>query len=234
MQLFLIFVLFSKLALSLQTETVIQFAYTEVVGRADTPVTTRTLNGVSIPWNDSAHGVDSLRDILFQTEQGPFLEKSLEIILDSFNHTTASNHTYQRMRKCQLDGYRVRWVSDLVRYDGADYLRLNGSTNTWTAAVPQAKALQQVWASDAARTRSERVCLENACTELLKDLAQAKHSALEDQESQAVMLVWVTLLAAASLLGLTFISFLLFKRQASNGSGHPGGQSAVKTVDYRA
>ncbi|KAG9348204.1 hypothetical protein JZ751_001939 [Albula glossodonta] len=83
------------------------------------------------------------------------------------------------MRTCQLEGYRVEWVSDLVRYDGVDYLRLDGSTDTWMAAVPQAQVLQQLWAGDAEHARSERACLENSCTEMLKDLTQNSLSSVE-------------------------------------------------------
>ncbi|KAI1893832.1 hypothetical protein AGOR_G00127730 [Albula goreensis] len=224
MQLFFYIFMFSKLVLSFPKATVIQYAYTEVVGSADTPVITRTLNGVLVPWNYSGHDENTLRDIfLLNTEQENLFEKSLPIILKSFNHTTARNHTYQRMRTCQLEGYRVEWVSDLVRYDGVDYLRLDGKTDTWRAAVPQAQVLQQLWAGDAEHAQNERACLENSCAEMLKDLTQNSLSSVEGPERQEVMSVWFPVLAAVALFGLMLISFLMFKKQVSKGSGLPGG-----------
>ncbi|KAJ8256874.1 hypothetical protein COCON_G00190260 [Conger conger] len=220
-QLFSFLFLLSKLELSLQKEAFIQYVYTEVVGRTDTPVATRTLNGIPVPWN--YFGPDIQRDSVVNTVHGPFFETSLKIILESFNHTTASNHTYQRIRTCKLDGYRVEWVSDLVRYDGADYLRLSERTGVWTAAVPQAEALRRLWASESVPTQHQRLRLEKACTELLQQLARAKHSTPGGPERQPAMFVWVSALAVLSMMGLLLISFLLFKRQVSNGNGNPGG-----------
>ncbi|KAJ8368125.1 hypothetical protein SKAU_G00081530 [Synaphobranchus kaupii] len=87
MQLFLKFFLLAKLASSLQKDAVIQYVYTEVVGRADTPVATRTLNGAPVPWNYSGHDIQ--RDNINNSVHDPFFETSLKIILESFNHTSA-------------------------------------------------------------------------------------------------------------------------------------------------
>ncbi|KAG7471010.1 hypothetical protein MATL_G00120040 [Megalops atlanticus] len=217
---FLMFSLLFRLTISLQKETVIQFVYTEVVGRAETPVATVVLNGVPVLWSD-VQDRNILHEIFIKTKHDPFFVNSLKIMVDSSNHTTVSNHTYRRLRECQLDGHRVLSVSDQVQYDGTRFLSLDKTTDTWMAAVPQARALQELWDSDKARTQRERMSLERACIQLLKDIKHSKDTVTKPEKQEALSF-WLPVLAALLLVGLILVSILVFKKQGSKGSGYAG------------
>ncbi|XP_036393328.1 uncharacterized protein LOC118783520 [Megalops cyprinoides] len=217
---FLMCLLLFKLTVSLQKETVIQFVYTEVVGRAETAVATVALNGVPVLWSD-VQDRNILHEFFIKTKHDPFLINSLKIMVDSSNHTTASNHTYRRLRECRLDEYRVLSVSDQVQYDGTRFLSLDKTTDTWMATVPQARVLQELWDSDKARTQHERMRLERACIQLLKDITHSKDTVTEPERREAFSF-WLPVLAALLLVGLVLVSVLVFKKQGSKGSGYAG------------
>ncbi|KAJ8378083.1 hypothetical protein AAFF_G00247970, partial [Aldrovandia affinis] len=95
------------------------------------------------------------------------------MIIKSFKHTTANRHTYQRTRKCRLEGFKILKVSDRIQYDGREYLSLDSFANTWTAAVPQALALKQQWDQGAEK---HELNLRNGCIELIKAFKRNEHS----------------------------------------------------------
>lgn len=79
------------------------------------------------------------------------------------------NHTCVRSRECILEGSQLHWT-DRVLCDGTVYLTLDRS-GLWTAHVPQAQALKELWDQEVLRTRAEGVRLQEGCIKLMRALS---------------------------------------------------------------
>lgn len=64
-------------------------------------------------------------------------------------------------------------ISDRIKHNGKDYLSLDQTTDTWVALDPQAVFLKKELDRDSERTVRDRMCFQEACTELMKDLNQS-------------------------------------------------------------
>ncbi|XP_041697825.1 uncharacterized protein LOC121535137 isoform X1 [Coregonus clupeaformis] len=219
MRLPLTFILLFKLNWGLPTDTVIQFQRSGVVGEVET-VEQVLVNGAPL----SSYGKDVsgiIRDVLLDNYSESF-QQAFEIE-ENVTNTMTKNHTYHylRVRECKLDGFRVVRLTDQLLVNGNDFLTLDRSTDTWTAEVPQALALKQLWDWDTERMRRERIQLHESCTELMKELTYSEPTTTG--AGMSMLTVLAPLLACLAFIALVIASFLISKRQDPNGSGHPGG-----------
>ncbi|XP_029381152.1 uncharacterized protein LOC115058012 [Echeneis naucrates] len=123
------------------------------------------------------------------------------------------NHIVLRARECILEGSELHWT-DQIFYDGKVYLTLD-HTGTWTAHVPQALAFKVLWAEDLQQTKTDKTCLKEKCSNLLR-----KIKLLEEQPGIPLPRILIPILALSAFTGLIFISFFLSK---NCGFRHPGG-----------
>lgn len=143
---------------------------------------------------------------------------ALPLTLISINHTSLlRNHTILRSRECILEGSELHWT-DRVFYDGKVYLTLNHS-DVWTAHVPQALLLKEVWDQEAPSAGTEGKPLREVCFKLMKELK------LSEARSDSVAgtpwpHIFIPGLALLILFGVIIISLLIYKNQ---GLRHPGG-----------
>ncbi|XP_029971843.1 uncharacterized protein LOC115406088 isoform X2 [Salarias fasciatus] len=136
--------------------------------------------------------------------------------LISINHTSPlRNHTILRSRECILEGSELHWT-DRVFYDGKVYLTLDHS-GVWTAHVPQALPLKEVWDQEAQGTGSEGKLLPEFCFKLMKEL---KLSEAQSDSGIPWIQILIPILALLMLSGVLIISLLISKNQ---GLRHPGG-----------
>ncbi|CAB1326045.1 unnamed protein product [Coregonus sp. 'balchen'] len=159
-------------------DTVIQFQRSGVVGEVET-VEQVLVNGAPL----SSYGKDVsgiIRDVLLDNYSESF-QQAFEIE-ENVPNTMTKNHTYHylRVRECKLDGFRVVRLTDQILVNGNDFLTLDRSTDTWTAEVPQALALKQLWDWDTERMRRERIQLHESCTELMKELTYSEPTTTGD------------------------------------------------------
>ncbi|XP_027875248.1 uncharacterized protein LOC114145820 [Xiphophorus couchianus] len=125
------------------------------------------------------------------------------------------NHTVLRSRECIIEGSRLHW-SDRVFCDGKVFLTLEHN-NTWTAHVPEAKALKNLWDQEVEHSKIERSRLQEGCIQLMKEL---KLSEEESVHGIALPRFLIPILAVTAFLMLIIVTILI-----SRGSGliHPGG-----------
>lgn len=134
----------------------------------------------------------------------------------SVNQTAVlRNHTVRRSRECILEGSQLRWA-DHVFYDGKVYLTLDHN-DTWTAHIPQALALKELWDQEAQRTRMERIRLQEGCIKLMRELKLSEEQSVPGTPLPHFL---IPVLAFMAFTGLTIISLLLSKKL---GLRHPGG-----------
>nr|XP_046178443.1 uncharacterized protein LOC124010124 isoform X2 [Oncorhynchus gorbuscha] len=96
----------------------------------------------------------------------------------------------------------------------------NTMTNTWTAEVPQALSLKQLWDWDTEFTRREKMQLHEICTELMKELRQSEPTT---NRGTSLLTVLAPLFACLTFVVMVIASFLLSKQQDPRVSRHPGG-----------
>lgn len=197
-------------------ETMIRYQCRGIVGRTDTN-DTLTINSVPIAWSDRPNNG-------FLSVDSDSFHMTLKMIARSFNHST-SNHTYQRTRECLLEGLTVRRVSDRIHYDSAEYLSLNSAANTWTAAVPQARALQQQWDRDNGRTERHKIDLQNGCTELFKAFSHSNSNSVSGASLAGLLLLAFVI---AAFLGQFMVTFFISR----HCSKHTGGGVLGSIVHY--
>ncbi|XP_015216910.2 zinc-alpha-2-glycoprotein-like [Lepisosteus oculatus] len=194
---FFIFIFFQTLTIPVTAGTfTLRYLYTGVARDVDrfSFSAVLTLNHVPILFYDSRTGnivprQEWLREAfdsafwdterMRNREQLIVFESTMLLMMQSFNHTTAEPHTYQRLRECKLEANGDVRVSDRFGYDGVDYLSLDQGTGTWIPAVPQAQSVKQKWDADTARTQECRVYLEEECIQVLKTLIRNGTGALE-------------------------------------------------------
>ncbi|KAM9349160.1 uncharacterized protein ABDE67_008876 [Symphorus nematophorus] len=164
------------------------------------------LNGVSL--TGTSQEVDNIVQMISADALLP--------ILITVNQTSVlRNHTVLRSRECILEGSQLHWT-DRVFYDGKVYLTLD-HTDSWTAHVPQALALKELWDQEVSRTKMERIRLQEGCVKLMRELRlSVEHSAPRAPLPQYL----IPVLALLAFTGLIIISLLLSKNL---GLRHPGG-----------
>ncbi|XP_029498320.1 uncharacterized protein LOC115114322 isoform X2 [Oncorhynchus nerka] len=96
----------------------------------------------------------------------------------------------------------------------------NTMTNTWTAEVPQALSLKQLWDWDTEFTRREKMQLHEICTELMKELRQSEPTT---NRGTSLLTVLAPLFACLTFVVMVIASFLISKQQDPRVSRHPGG-----------
>uniref|UniRef100_W5LXP7 Major histocompatibility complex class I UBA n=1 Tax=Lepisosteus oculatus TaxID=7918 RepID=W5LXP7_LEPOC len=91
----------------------------------------------------------------------------IEILRQRFNQT-GGVHTWQLMYGCELDSDGTTRGYFQFGYDGADYISLDKSTLTWTAANQRAVITKNKWDATGADARFQTNYLENTCIEWVK------------------------------------------------------------------
>ncbi|XP_007559515.1 uncharacterized protein LOC103143056 [Poecilia formosa] len=132
------------------------------------------------------------------------------------NHTSVlRNHTVLRSRECIIEGSRLHW-SDRVFCDGKVFLTLEYN-NTWTAHVPKAKAIKNLWNQEVEHLKIERRRLQEGCIQLMKEL---KLSEEESVHGIALPRFLIPILAVTAFLMLLIVTILISR---GPGLNHPGG-----------
>lgn len=120
-----------------------------------------------LPASIGINQISALSKIIFLVIRG-----CLKLFAHTHYHSNvchpSDDHTILRSRECILEGLQLHWT-DHVFYDGKVYLTLEHN-DTWTVHVPQAVALKGLWDQDVARTRTERIHLQEGCIQLMKEL----------------------------------------------------------------
>nr|XP_046265386.1 uncharacterized protein LOC124069916 [Scatophagus argus] len=136
--------------------------------------------------------------------------------LTDVNQTSAlRNHTVLRSRECILEGSQLHWT-DRVFYDGKVYLTLDDA-DTWTAHVPQALALKELWDREVQRTGTDKIRFQDECNKLMIELRLSEDRS--DPETPWPQFL-IPVLALLVFIGLIIVSLLLSNR---SGLLHPGG-----------
>ncbi|CAN9503439.1 unnamed protein product [Ophioblennius macclurei] len=116
------------------------------------------------------------------------------------------NHTLLRSRECILEGSQLH-CTDCVFYDGKVYLTLNHSA-VWTAQVPQALPLKEVWDREVQSLGTEREHLREACFQLMKELklSEAQSDSVGDFPLLLILIPVLVLVICAVTATTVFIS----------------------------
>ncbi|XP_026121648.1 H-2 class I histocompatibility antigen, Q9 alpha chain-like [Carassius auratus] len=109
----------------------------------------------------------------------------IQTIKGRFNQTTGI-HTVQNMYGCELDDDGTKRGYDQFGYDGEDFLSLDLSSLTWTAAKDQAVATKVKWDSTGAFANQDKAYLENICIESLQKYVRYGKDTLERKVSPQV------------------------------------------------
>ncbi|XP_024247563.1 uncharacterized protein LOC112227020 isoform X2 [Oncorhynchus tshawytscha] len=216
MRLPLTFILICELCWGLKRDMVIQFQRSGVVGEVEQVL----INGAALSsCEKDVNGI--LRAVLLGNYSESF-QQAFEIE-ENVNNTMTKNHTYQylRVHESKLDGFRVVHLTDRLLVDGNDFLTLDRNTDTWTAEVPQALALKHLWDQDTERTRLERIQLHESCAKRMKELTHSEP--ITTGGGMSMLAALASLLAGLAFVAMVTTSFLIFKQQDPNISGHPGG-----------
>nr|BAD01521.1 MHC class I antigen [Ctenopharyngodon idella] len=91
---------------------------------------------------------------------------NIQIAKERFNQSKGV-HSFQWMYGCELDDDGTKRGYMQYGYDGEDFLALDKSTLTWTAAVPQATITKKKLDSTGAEANSDNNYLDNTCIEWL-------------------------------------------------------------------
>nr|CBX11154.1 MHC class I alpha chain [Oncorhynchus mykiss] len=116
---------------------------------------------------------------------------SVEIVMQRFNQTTGV-HTFQLMYGCELGDDGITRGDFQLGYDGADFLSLDKSTLTWTAANQKAVITKLKWDATGAEANFQKNYLENTCIEWLKKYVNYGKDTLERKVRPSVSLLQKT------------------------------------------
>ncbi|ROL45038.1 RLA class I histocompatibility antigen, alpha chain 11/11 [Anabarilius grahami] len=97
-------------------------------------------------------------------------------------------HTFQFMYGCEMDEVNTRAYLQ-YGYDGDDFIILDKSTLTWTAAKDQAFITKNNWDADKAYNQRIKAYLDNECIEWLKKYVGYGKATLERKDAPEVFLL---------------------------------------------
>uniref|UniRef100_A0A8C1S3R4 Major histocompatibility complex class I UBA n=1 Tax=Cyprinus carpio TaxID=7962 RepID=A0A8C1S3R4_CYPCA len=115
-------------------------------------------------------------------------KNNIQVAKERFNQTTGV-HSFQQMYGCELHDDGTKGGYSQYGYDGEDFLSLDKSSLTWTAANPQAVITKVKWDSTGAFAKSETNYLENICIEWLQKYVRYGKDTLERKVSPQVSLL---------------------------------------------
>nr|AAQ18008.1 MHC class I antigen [Oncorhynchus mykiss] len=113
------------------------------------------------------------------------------IAMERFNQTKGV-HTVQLMYGCELGDDGITRGDFQYGYDGADFLSLDKSTLTWTAANQKAVITKLKWDATGADANFQKNYLENTCIEWLKKYVNYGKDTLERKVRPSVSLLQKT------------------------------------------
>ncbi|XP_052389840.1 BOLA class I histocompatibility antigen, alpha chain BL3-7 isoform X1 [Carassius gibelio] len=122
------------------------------------------------------------------TGAGQTFKGSVNVVKDRFNQT-GGVHIVQQMYGCELDDDGTKRGYYQYGYDGEDFLTLDKSTLTWTAASPQAVLTKNKWDSNGAFANSALAYLEDECIEWIKKYVRYGKDTLERKVAPQVSLL---------------------------------------------
>nr|AXY65417.1 MHC class I antigen [Ctenopharyngodon idella] len=115
-------------------------------------------------------------------------KNSIQILKERFNQS-AGVHTWQVMYGCELNDDGTTQGYYQFGYDGADFVSLDKSTLTWTAASPEAAITKNKWEADRAYAAGGKEYLENRCIEWVQKYVGYGKDTLERKVSPQVSLL---------------------------------------------
>ncbi|XP_058608584.1 H-2 class I histocompatibility antigen, Q9 alpha chain-like [Onychostoma macrolepis] len=115
-------------------------------------------------------------------------KNNIQVLKERFNQSTGV-HTWQLMYGCELDTDGTKQGYFQIGYDGEDFLSLDKSSLTWTAAKDQAVATKVKWDSIGADAKFQTNYLENTCIEWLQKYVGYGKDTLERKVSPQVSLL---------------------------------------------
>ncbi|XP_039609724.1 major histocompatibility complex class I-related gene protein-like [Polypterus senegalus] len=110
---------------------------------------------------------------------------NLNLILKHFNHSGL--HVYQSVGGCETDDYGNRKSFLYHGYDGKDFISLDVSTLSWTAAVPGAVFYKRKQEADLQNQEVERHYYRNICYNWLEKLIKQGSKIIEYKAVPKVM-----------------------------------------------
>ncbi|XP_036454175.1 class I histocompatibility antigen, F10 alpha chain-like [Colossoma macropomum] len=134
-------------------------------------------------YNDAQHW--NLMTQLGQGHEATF-KFELPYLMKLFNQT-GGIHTWQRMFGCKLHDDGTKTGYSQYGYDGEDFISLDLSTATWTAANDKAVIIKQEWESTT-RAKTQKNFLETECIERLQTYVDYGRATLEGKVPPEVSL----------------------------------------------
>ncbi|XP_052441319.1 H-2 class I histocompatibility antigen, Q9 alpha chain isoform X2 [Carassius gibelio] len=113
---------------------------------------------------------------------------SIQNVMKRFNQTTGV-HSWQLMYGCELDDDGTKRGYFQYGYDGEDFVSLDKSTLSWTAASPEAVFTKHKWEADRAFAEYWKGYLENTCIEWVQKYVGYGKSTLERKDAPEVFLL---------------------------------------------
>ncbi|KAK2887664.1 hypothetical protein Q8A67_015892 [Cirrhinus molitorella] len=115
-------------------------------------------------------------------------KNNIKILSERFNQTQGV-HTWQFMYGCEMDDGGTKRGFWQYGYDGEDFISLDKSYLTYTAAKDQAVITKNKWEADNAEKQYIKTYLENTCTEWLQKYVGYGKSTLERKDAPEVFLL---------------------------------------------
>nr|BAD89550.1 major histocompatibility complex class I [Oncorhynchus mykiss] len=186
----------------------LRYVYTATSGVPDFPefVSLGIVDGMQIDYYDSnTKRVVPKQDWMAKTEGSDYWERqtqnsigdeqtfkaNIDVAKQRFNQT-GGVHTFQLMYGCELGDDGITRGDFQLGYDGADFLSLDKSTLTWTAANQKAVITKLKWDATGAEANFQKNYLENTCIEWLKKYVNYGKDTLERKVRPSVSLLQKT------------------------------------------
>uniref|UniRef100_A0A8C2ENV3 Ig-like domain-containing protein n=1 Tax=Cyprinus carpio TaxID=7962 RepID=A0A8C2ENV3_CYPCA len=115
-------------------------------------------------------------------------KENIQTLKERFNQTTGI-HTWQLMYGCELDTDGTKRGYFQIGYDGEDFISLDKSSLSWTAAKAQAVITKNKWEAKRAIAEQQKGYLENTCIEWLQKYVIYGKDTLERKVSPQVSLL---------------------------------------------
>ncbi|XP_042166003.1 H-2 class I histocompatibility antigen, Q9 alpha chain-like isoform X2 [Oncorhynchus tshawytscha] len=186
----------------------LRYVYTAISGIPNFPefVNLGIVDGMQIDYYDSnTKRVVPKQDWMAKTEGSDYWETETQVSIGAeqtfkagienikprFNQT-GGVHVLQRMYGCELDDDGITRGYFQFGYDGADFLSLDKSTRTWTAANQKAVITKLKWDATGDNANYWKNYLENTCIEWLKKYVNYGKDTLERKVPPSVSLLQKT------------------------------------------